>query len=258
MLGCGQRLGKSVGGVCRARQDVLFAVHPDEVDRFCRRVRREGNAHLDRAALRFAVHAPVARPLGRDRPRLVQVCAGCPVTYVHAVGLRALGIVVPRGRAVDITFVQFRLSQRVERDLSARLVAAAVVVDLDVHSAAHHLVGHRRTDGIVEFRALFVIRIVGFKRCDGHKHRHAGHAEVVIIAVLRRVAPAVEGFEGEEVSDPFVVHGLLRRGFDPLRLVKRKAHTEHHRECQCKGDQSFHAVPSPQLTLMLIEQSFPS
>ena len=41
MLGCGQRLGKSVSGVFRARQDVLFAVHPDEVDRFCRRVRRE-------------------------------------------------------------------------------------------------------------------------------------------------------------------------------------------------------------------------
>ena len=189
---------------------------------------------------------------------MVQVCAGCPVTYVRAVGLRGLGIVVPRRRAVDITFVQFRPSQRVERDLSARLVAAAVVVDLDVHSAAHHLVGHRRTDGIVEFRALFVIRIVGFKRCDGHKHRHARYTEVVIIAGLCRIAPAVEGLEGKEIPDPFVLHGLPRRGFDPLGLVERKAHTKHHCECQCKGDQSFHAVPSPQLTLMLIEQSLPS
>ena len=127
-----------------------------------------------------------------------------------------------------------------------------------MHSAAHDLVGHRRTDGIVEFRALFVIRIVGFKRCDGHKHRHAGHAEVVIIAVLRRVAPAVEGFEDEEVSDPFVVHGLLRRGFDALRLIERKAHTKHHCERQRKSNDAFHAAPSFQLTLMLIEQSFPS
>ena len=127
-----------------------------------------------------------------------------------------------------------------------------------MHSAAHDFVGHRRTDGIVEFRALFVIRIVGFKRCDGHKHRHAGHAEVVIIGGLRRVAPAVKGFEGEEIADPLIVHGLLRRGFDPLGLVKRKTHTEHHRERQRKSDQSFHAAPSPQLTLMLIEQSLPS
>ena len=127
-----------------------------------------------------------------------------------------------------------------------------------MHSTAHDLVGHRLADGIVEFRALFVIRIVGFKRCDGHKHRHAGHAEVVIIAGLCRIAPAVEGLEGKEIPDPLVLHGLPRRGLDPLRLVERKTHTEHHRECQCKGDQSFHAVPSPQLTLMLIEQSLPS
>ena len=143
-------------------------------------------------------------------------------------------------------------------DFAARLVAAAVIVDVDAHSAANNLVGHRRADSIVEFRVLFVVRFAGLKRRDGHKHRHAGHAEVVIIAVLRRVAPAVEGFEGKEIPDPFILHGLPRRGFDPLRLVERKTHTEHHRECQCKGDQSFHAVPSPQLTLMLIEQSFPS
>ena len=127
-----------------------------------------------------------------------------------------------------------------------------------MHSAAHHLVGHRRTDGIVEFRALFVIRIVGFKRCDGHKHRHAGHAEVVIIGGLRRIVPAVEGLEGEEVSDPLVLHGLPRRGLDPLGLVERKAYTKHHRERQRKSNDAFHAAPSFQLTLMLIEQSFPS
>ena len=143
-------------------------------------------------------------------------------------------------------------------DLAARLVAAAVVVDADAHSTAHDLVGHRRTDGIVEFRALFVVRFAGLKRRDGHKHRHAGHAEVVIIAGLCRIAPAVEGLEGKEIPDPFVLHGLPRRGFDTLRLVKRKTHTEHHRECQCKGDQSFHAVSSPQLTQMLAALSLPS
>ena len=111
---------------------------------------------------------------------------------------------------------------------------------------------------MVKIIVFDIARLAGQDIRDRHKHRHAGHAEVVIIAVLRRVAPAVEGFEGEEVSDPFVVHGLPRRGFDTLRLVKRKTHTEHHRERQRKSDQSFHAVPSPQLTLMLIEQSLPS
>ena len=111
---------------------------------------------------------------------------------------------------------------------------------------------------MVKIIVFDIARLAGQDIHDGHEHRYTGHAEVVIIAGLCRVAPAVEGFEGEEVSDPLVVHGLLRRGFDTLRLIERKTHTEHHRECQCKGDQSFHAVPSPQLTLMLIEQSLPS
>ena len=143
-------------------------------------------------------------------------------------------------------------------DLAARLVAAAVVVDLDVHSTAHGLIAHGRADNMVKIIVFDIARLAGQDIRDGHEHRYTGHAEVVIIAGLCRVAPAVEGFEGEEVSDPLVVHGLLRRGFDPLGLVKRKTHAEHHRECQRKSDQSFHAVPSPQLTLMLIEQSLPS
>ena len=143
-------------------------------------------------------------------------------------------------------------------DFAARLVAAAVVVDVDAHSAANDLVGHRRADSIVEFRALFVIRIVGFKRRDRHKHRHAGHAEVVIIAGLCRIAPAVEGLEGKEIPDPFVLHGLPRRGFDPLGLVERKAHTKHHCERQRKSNDAFHAAPSFQLTQMLAALSLPS
>ena len=111
---------------------------------------------------------------------------------------------------------------------------------------------------MVKIIVFDIARLAGQDIRDGHEHRHARYAEVVIIAVLRRIAPAVEGFEGKEIPDPFILHGLPRRGFDPLRLVERKTHTEHHRECQCKGDQSFHAVPSPQLTLMLIEQSLPS
>ena len=103
-----------------------------------------------------------------------------------------------------------------------------------------------------------MVGIIRRKGRNAYKHRHAGHAEVVIIGGLRRVAPAVKGFEGEEIADPLIVHGLLRRGFDPLGLVKRKTHTEHHCERQRKSNDAFHAAPSFQLTLMLIEQSFPS
>ena len=112
---------------------------------------------------------------------------------------------------------------------------------------------------MVKIIVFDIARLAGQDIRDGHEHRHAGHTEVVIIAVLRRVAPAVEGFEGEEIPDPLVIYRVLCRVFsDTLRLIEREAHTEHHRERQRKSDQSFHAAPSPQLTLMLIEQSFPS
>ena len=111
---------------------------------------------------------------------------------------------------------------------------------------------------MVKIIVFDIARLAGQDIRDGHEHRHAGHAEVVIIGGLRRVDFAVEGFKGKEIPDPLVLHGLPRRGLDPLGLVERKAHAEHHCERQCKGDQSFHAVPSPQLTLMLIEQSLPS
>lgn len=103
-----------------------------------------------------------------------------------------------------------------------------------------------------------IARLAGQDIRDGHKHRHTGHAEVVIIAGLCRIAPAVEGFEGKEIPDPFVVHGLPRRGFDPLGLVERKAHAKHHCECQRKSNDAFHAAPSSQLTQMLTALSLPS
>ena len=246
MLGCGQRLGKSVSGVFRARQNVLIAVHPDKFDRFCRRVLLKRDAHFDRAPLCSAVYFP----FDAFFPAHADVGPDA--------GVIPFGVVFSVTCAVNGTlFDRLPFTTCIE-DLAARLVAAAVVVDVDAHSAAHHLVGHRRTDGIVEFRALFVIRIVGFKRCDGHEHRYTGHAEVVIIAGLCRIAPAVEGLEGKEIPDPLVLHGLPRRGLDPLGLVERKAHAEHHRERQRKSNDAFHAAPSSQLTQMLAALSLPS
>jgi hypothetical protein len=127
-----------------------------------------------------------------------------------------------------------------------------------VHSAANGLIAHGRADNMVKIIVFDIARLAGQDIRDGHEHRYAGHAEVVIIAGLCRIAPAVEGLEGKEVSDPFVLHGLPRRGLDPLGLVKRKAHAEHHRKRQRKGNDAFHAAPSFQLTRMQTALSLPS
>ena len=110
---------------------------------------------------------------------------------------------------------------------------------------------------MVKIIVFDIARLAGQDIRDGHEHRYAGHAEVVIISGLRRVDFAVEGFKGKEIPDPLVLHGLPRRGFDTLRLVKRKAHAEHHHERQRKSNDAFHAAPSFQLTQMLTALSLP-